>query len=517
MVRVVTAAEAAARDAAAIDAGTPSRTLMQRAGAACAAVMCDRMGDALASGGVLVVTGPGNNGGDGWVVAHELAGRGIPVRVVEVVPGRTDDARAARAAALPLVALVPQPGEEGVVVDALLGTGARPGLDASMRQAVARIEACRARGAAIVALDLPTGVDASTGTGDANVVADLTVSFGTIKRGHLLARGACGDIVVVDIGLGAHTEIPDGAPALVDGSFVAAHVPPIAAESHKGVRRRVAIAGGTRGMAGACILAGQAAVRSGAGMVRLLVEEPSLVPAQVALPEATAITWPAAAAALEDSLAGWAHAILVGPGLGRSDASRELLVTLLDTWQGPTVLDADALNHFAGDTTGLAERLGGRPALITPHAGEMARLLGIPLDEVLASRFDVGAALAQELRATVLLKGVPTVVFGPDGRRLVSATGTPALAAAGSGDVLGGIAVTLLAQTLDPFVSAACAAWVHGRAAEVANAGRMVRGVTLGDVLSGLSLAWWPAPERRGPVLAELWRPGGAPARGGRA
>jgi NAD(P)H-hydrate epimerase len=188
-------------------------------------------------------------------------------------------------------------------------------------------------------------------------------------------------------------------------------------------------------------------------------------------------------------------------------------MTLLDTWQGPTVLDADALNHFAGDTTGLAERLAGRAALITPHAGEMARLLGIPIDEVLASRFEVGAALAHELRATVLLKGVPTVVFGPDGRRLVSATGTPALAAAGSGDVLGGIAVTLLAQTSDPFASAACAAWVLGRAAEIANAGRTVRGVTLGDVLSGLSLAWRLAPWRSEPVLAELPRPGDAPAR----
>lgn len=517
MVRVVTAAEAAARDAAAIDAGTPSRTLMQRAGTACAAVICDRMGDALASGGALVVTGPGNNGGDGWVVAGELAGRGIHVRVLEVGPVRTDDARAARAAALPLVALVREQGEEAVVVDALLGTGARPGLDARMREAAGRIEACRARGAAIVALDLPTGVDASTGASDGSVVADLTVSLGTIKRGHLLARSACGDIVVVDIGLGAHAELPDGAPVLVDESFVAANVPPIAAESHKGVRRRVAIAGGTRGMAGACILAGQAAVRSGAGMVRLLVEEPSLAPAQVALPEATAVTWPATAATLEESVAGWSHAILVGPGLGRSDASRELLVALLDRWQGPTVLDADALNHFAGDTTGLAERLGGRPALITPHANELARLLGIPLDEVLASRFDAGAALAHELRATVLLKGVPTVVFGPDGRRFVSAMGTPALAAAGSGDVLGGIAVTLLAQTRDPLASAACAAWLHGKAAEIANAGRTVRGTTLGDVLSGLSHAWRLAPARTGPILAELSRPGDAAARGGRA
>jgi NAD(P)H-hydrate epimerase len=514
MVRVVTAAEAAARDHAAIDAGIASRILMQRAGAAAAAVIHDRLAADLAAGGALVVTGPGNNGGDGWIVARELAARGVAVHVLDASPSRTADARAARERALAAVTIATEPAGERVVIDALLGTGARPGLSGPIATAVDRIAACRRQGAVIVALDVPTGIDATTGAIDGGVMADLTVSFGTVKRGHLLSRGTCGEVVVVDIGLGAHADIPDGAPALVDAAFVASHVPPIAAESHKGTRRRVAVVGGARGMAGAAVLAGKAAVRSGAGMVRLVVETPSLAPAQVALPEATASTWPAPSDGIEESIARWAHAVLVGPGLGRSDAALDVLMTLLDVWHGPTVLDADAINHFAGDVDGLASRLGGRPALITPHASEMARLVGTSTDDVIASRFDIGVEVARALGATVLLKGVPTILFAPDGRRLVSATGTPVLAAAGSGDLLGGIALTLLAQSRDPFAAAACAAWVHGRAAEIANAGRPVRGVTLHDVLDGLALAWQTGTEASEPVLAYLPRPGDAPPAG---
>jgi NAD(P)H-hydrate epimerase len=448
------------------------------------------------------------------VVARELAARGVAVRVHEAAPSRTDDARAAREQGLARVTVASHAGREGVVVDALLGTGARPGLSGSIAAAVDLIAARRAAGAAIVALDLPTGVDATSGRREHGVVADLTVSFGTAKRGHVLARGACGTIVVVDIGHGEFANLPDAAPELVDASFVAAHVPPIAAESHKGVRRRVAIVGGARGMAGAASLAGSAATRSGAGMVRLVVETASLSVVQVALPEATAVTWPAPTQDLVESVAQWAHAVLLGPGLGRSADAREVLVTLLEAWQGPTVLDADALNHFAGDLDGLSARLNGRPALITPHASEMARLLGTSVDDVLRARFEVGRDVARRLGASVLLKGVPTVISAPDGRCLVAAAGTPALAAAGSGDVLGGIALTLLAQSNDPFGSAACAAWVHGRAAEVANAGRPVRGVTLGDILAGLSHAWRQGPIPDPPVLAELPRVGDPPRAG---
>lgn len=213
MVRVVTAAAAAARDAAAIAAGTPSRALMRRAGEAAAHLIRTRFADRLRDG-VFVVTGPGNNGGDGWVAARALAESGVRVRVREAVPSRTGDAFAAREDALPHVTLGSGPGSEQVAIDALLGTGARGAPAGPMAEAVEDLVARRERGASVVALDLPSGIDADTGAGTLAVRADLTVSFGTIKRGHLLARAACGDIVVVDIGLGEHADLDDGAPSL---------------------------------------------------------------------------------------------------------------------------------------------------------------------------------------------------------------------------------------------------------------------------------------------------------------
>ena len=193
-VRVVSGDGAAARDAAAIGAGTPSRSLMQRAGAAAAEVMMRRFGDAL-GGGVLILTGPGNNGGDGWVLAGQLSERGIPVRVHEVVESRTGDAYQERSAVIDRVALGAGDGSEMVVVDALLGTGARGAPTRALADAVRNIQHRRAAGAVVVSLDIPTGVDATTGATSLAVGADLTISFGTAKRGHLLARGECGAIV----------------------------------------------------------------------------------------------------------------------------------------------------------------------------------------------------------------------------------------------------------------------------------------------------------------------------------
>jgi NAD(P)H-hydrate epimerase len=244
-------------------------------------------------------------------------------------------------------------------------------------------------------------------------------------------------------------------------------------------------------------------------MVRLAVHEASFGAVQAAVPEATAVSWPFESAALRSDIAGYAHAVLAGPGLGNTPGSRAVLEELLAAWRGPVVLDADALNVFAGDLESLGRLLGGRAAVLTPHAAEMARLLDTTSDDVLERRFEAGRDLARALGAVVLLKGVPTVIWSPAGGTLVSASGTPALAAAGSGDVLGGIVVTLLAQSEEPFASAAAAAWAHGRAGEVANAGRPVRGVALDDVRGALAQAWrLDAPAPPPPVLLGLPRAG---------
>ena len=491
-VRVVSALQAAARDNSAVAAGTPSIELMRRAGIGAARVLRARY-DALARRGVVLFVGPGNNGGDGWVVAGELAAGGFPVRVAQVGEPRTKDAREARdSARAHLAAHRPFDGASdapGVVVDALLGTGASGDLRADVLEAARDIEALRRKGVPVVSLDLPTGLDASTGARAREAVsADVTLSFGTVKRGHLVSRSACGEIVVIDIGLGAHADLDDGAPILVDASLVHALLPPIAADAHKGSRRKLLIVGGASGMAGAVALAARAALRSGVGMVRACVDHASLAPIQSTVVEATAIPWPSAHEEIAADVAAWPDAVLAGPGLGAG--ARPLVERWLAASGAPVVLDADALNAWAGDASSLGTRIGGRRAVVTPHVAEFARLAGLSVEEVLADRWDAGTALARTLGCCVLLKGVPTIISGPSGLAFVSAAGTPALATAGSGDVLGGIAATLLAQMADPLAAAACAAWAHGRAAEIAGAGRPLRGVTLADVLEALPEAW---------------------------
>lgn len=504
LIAVRSAAESAAADEATIGAGVPSRALMQRAGAAAASEIVRRYPARLGAG-VLLHAGSGNNGGDAWVVARALAAAGVPCRVVPAGDARTDDARAERALAEAALAASPRSaGGEGVVVDGLLGTGARGEPRGEVAAAVATIAAARDAGAAVVALDVPSGVDATTGAAEGAVRAHLTLAFGSMKRGLLVARHAAGTVAVLDIGLlegkGAGDE-----PLLVDSGWVHARLPAMVAEAHKGTRRRLVVVGGATGMAGAAVLAGRSAMASGIGMVRLLVSQASVPVVQAAVPEALAGEWPRDDEDVDSSIGEWADVVLIGPGLAHDAAARAVVERVLRRWRGPVVLDADALNVFAGRVDDLAACLAGRPALLTPHPGEFARLTGRSVADVLDARFDTGRDLAARLGATVLLKGVPTVLSAADGRRLVSAAGTPALAAAGSGDLLGGVAATLVAQMPDPLHAAACAAWAHGRAAELAGSGAAPRGVVLADVLAALPRVWREPPATPLlPVLAEL-------------
>ncbi len=439
---VTNARESAARDSAAIALGVPSRALMQRAGAAAAAEITRLFGAGLRHG-VVVYAGPGNNGGDGWVVARCLAACGVRVHVTAVAESSTEDARAERALAQPMLDAA-SPANARVVVDALLGTGVGGAPRGAIADAIRDIGRARAAGAKVVALDLPTGVDADTGHADGAVRADVTLTFGTMKRGLLIARGNAGHILLLDIGL------PRGdaaTPSLVTPAWVRQVIPPIAADAHKGVRRKLVIVGGQLGMAGAAIFAARAAMRAGIGMVRVVVARECVPIVQAAAPHAIARAWPSERQEdLDDAIMRWADGVLIGPGLGDSPQSRALVERVLRAWRGPVVVDADGLNVFKGEAATLGTLLVGRPALLTPHALELARLYGANPQEVLVRRFDIAGELARVAHAAVLLKGVPTIVADAAGGRLVSAAGTPALAAAGSGDLLAGIAATLLTQ-----------------------------------------------------------------------
>ncbi len=441
---------------------------MQRAGIGAADEITRRFGARL-NEGVLVFTGSGNNGGDGRVVAGRLARAGVSVKVVQA--GEASD----------MVA-------PGVVVDALLGTGFRGIPRGAVQESIARVNELRKSGSTVASLDVPSGLNATTGEHSNCVVADVTLSFGGLKRGTLLARDCCGEIVVLDIGLDAAAPRSDEKlPLLIDRDWVAARLPVLKYDSHKGERKHLAIVGGGTGMGGAAVLAARAALRSGIGLLRAVVASDNTGAMLHATPAALVSAWPRDRAEIERDIGDWADAVVIGPGMGRSREAKDLLELVLSISRQPLVLDADALNLFENDVASLRDHLRGRESLITPHVAEFARLAGTDVKTVLAERFDIGSSLAASLGATVLLKGAPTVIFAPTGERLVSARGTAALGTGGSGDILAGIAGTLLAQTENAVTAASCTAWIHGRAAELCG---YVRGTTLEDVLYALPRAW---------------------------
>ena len=467
---------------------------MQRAGAAAAAEITSRFPEQIRRG-VFVLAGPGNNGGDGWVIGRALAAAGVDVSVMSPSPARSADCVAERELALKQVREVDAYTGEGVVIDALLGTGSSGAPRDAMATALeSTMRIASARGAAVVAIDLPSGLDATTGAHEGAKPADLTITFGTLKRGHLVSRGLCGSIVAVDIGF-----IPSeaGIP-IADTNWVRTHIPAVAAESHKGTRKKLVLQGGAHGMAGATILGLRAALASGIGMVKARVHSESIAAVHAAVPAGLVDAWSA-----DDKPDSWADVLVIGPGLGLGPDSRAAVERGIRRHAGPVLLDADALTIFAGDLKTLRAMLANRSAVLTPHPVECARLMGIDVQVVLERRFEIGVELAKATGATVLLKGVPTIVSSPDGRRIVIAEGTPTLATGGSGDVLSGIAGTMLAQMDDPLTAAACAAWIHGRAAQLA--GAFIRGTTLDDVIAMLPNAWRiPAEALRYPVIAEL-------------
>ncbi|MBM4194764.1 MAG: NAD(P)H-hydrate dehydratase [Gemmatimonadetes bacterium] len=511
---VTTAEQARALDAATIAGGVASSELMARAGRAAAGVIHARWA-ASGNAHVVVFTGSGNNGGDGWVVAESLRAAGVPCEVVEVAVPTTDDAKAARASAL--AAGVPssaparidpatfEPGNAPIIVDALLGTGARGGPRPEYETAIAAIEAARGAGAVVVSLDVPSGMDAGTGQTPGNcVIADATLTFGSIKRGLLRNRDCSGAITLLDIGLKGTTE---SLPFLVTLDDVRRWLPRIPAHAHKGTRRRVLVVGGAHGMAGAAILAARGALRSGAGMVRLCVAPESITAVQGAVPAAAALPWPTDAGAWASVLQ-WPHAVVLGPGVGLTPASRALVTQVLERWTGPLVLDADALTQFEKNGDALGAVLRGRRAIITPHAVEAERLLGSTASDIDAARFDATARLASVVHAAVLLKGVPTVLSDGRDTRVV-ARGTAALGTGGSGDVLAGMIAALITDARTPLHAGAAAAWVHGLAAEIAGgtAPVRVRGVTLDDIVDALAYAWpgdGQGAEASAPILTEL-------------
>jgi len=469
--------------------GVPSLELMERAGAGLAAAAASMAGE----GRIVVLAGKGNNGGDGFVAARLLraAGREVDVLAAGEGSGYSGDAAVNLErldGAAPLALGEPIAADAALVIDALLGTGSS---GAPRGEILAAIEAIRAWGGPVLAADVPSGVDASTGeTEGLAVVAAATATFHAAKPGLWIepGRGCAGTVSVLDIG------IPAGAPADADVGLIRdgllERIPRRGTHSTKFSSGRVLVAGGSPGLTGAPCLAALAAARAGAGYVTVcvpaslaLVFETRLLEAMtIALPDEDGSHTPAGAQPLAAAAHARGGALVLGPGLGRSAGAAAFARAALAAVELGVVLDADGLNAYAGDL----ESLHGKRLVLTPHEGELGRLLGREGAAIASARLRSVREAAALAGAVVVLKGDDTLVCAPDGLVAVSPGATPALATAGTGDVLSGVVAAMLAKGLEPFEAACAAVRLHALAAIRAAGVHGVEGVIASDVIAEL-------------------------------
>ena len=537
--------------------GNTYADMMERAGQEVARVAASAEGRC-ESALVVILVGPGNNGGDGLVAARHLVSGGCQVRVHLARPRATDDPNWERLRGLG-VPFVVGTSEEALsvlsgwlsnaelVIDALLGTGAHPPITGEIaavlaalrdsRQSRARKQSLRGKSAVrfsavapalpqgqrlarpiILAVDIPSGLDADSGEVDPLTPrADLTVTMGLPKRGQCLFPGAAfvGQLVVADIGL-PETQAGTGEPDLLTADLIRDLLPERPLHGHKGTFGSTLVLGGSSNYVGAPLLAAAAAARAGCGLVTVASIGQVLASADAVVPEATrlvlpgemGVIGPAAAPILNRELASY-DSLLIGPGLTQEKAASELIEALLGwretahrgslgfvdrrkepgvgTVMPPLVLDADALNLMAANRTCL-ERLP-KECVLTPHPGEMARLLDITVEEVQKDRIGIAVSAAGRWQVVVVLKGAFTVIAEPGGMVSLAPFANPALASGGTGDILAGAVASLLAQGLAPFAAARCAVYLHGLAGELAREEYGESGVVASDLLPRLPKA----------------------------
>ena len=479
--------------------GIPGIDLMERAGTG----LADLVGELAPAGRVAVVCGKGNNGGDGLVTARVLRERGREVSVLLL--GEPDEFRGD---ALANLERLPGASAErfsagelagaAAVVDAILGTGFAGEPREPAAGAIEAINAVvdpRAAGAVVIACDVPSGVDASTGEiAGAAVRAHATATFHAAKPGLWIAPGKehSGEVRVIDIG------IPPGGPADPQIGLISDRVrdeiPRRGRESTKFAAGSVLVCGGSLGLTGAPSMASESAMRAGAGYVtacvprslNVIFESRLLEVMTVPLPDADGSLEPAAAEPVLER-AGRADAFVLGPGLGRTQGALEFARRVAHALELPLLLDADGLNAHAGKLAWLADR--SAPTVMTPHGGELARLLETDSATVGAHRLQSVREAARSAQAVVVLKGDDSLVASPDGRVGVSRGGASALATAGTGDVLSGVIGAYLAKHMDPFAAACAGVLVHARAGQLTARGIGPEGVIASDVIAALPRA----------------------------
>jgi ADP-dependent NAD(P)H-hydrate dehydratase / NAD(P)H-hydrate epimerase len=499
------AAQQRALDGWAIDdLGIPGLTLMERAGYGLAA----RFTELVPDGQIAVVCGGGNNGGDGLVAARLLRERGRHVRVLML-----GDAAALKGDAKTNLDLLPGPPPQpfdadeldGVagIIDAILGTGFAGVPREPAAVAIAAINSARRTGPAgpvVLSCDVPSGVDASTGEANGEAVqADASVTFHAAKPGLWITPGKdlAGTLTVIDIGIPVGDRQPPVVPSIgLMTDAVIREIPRRTSGANKFTAGSVLVCGGSRGLTGAVVLASTAAARAGAGYVTVAVPDSLVEVMQVKLLEVMSVGLTEADGALtQDAVdvalerASRANSVVIGPGLGRAASAQDFARRLALGVEAPLVLDADGLNAHA--VSGGLEQLSDRraPTVLTPHAGELGRLLGLTSAEINARRLSHARDAATRSGAIVVLKGDDTIVVDPAGRVAVSPGGAPMLATAGTGDVLSGILGAFLSKGMEPFAAACAAVLVHIRAGQAAALQVGADGVIAGDVVHALPRA----------------------------
>jgi len=504
---VVTAAQMREMDRLTIQKyGVPSLTLMERAGEGITKALLARFGRAVKKG-VLVVAGKGNNGGDGLVVARLLKKKRIPCEVV-ILARRSElspDAAHNLGAYLKLRGRVTEIAErsldrlserihgKGLLVDAILGTGIKSVVTGLYAEAIALMNAC---GAPIVAVDIPSGLDTDTGTPlGVAVQAEMTVVLAYPKLGEVIYPGLnyAGELAVVDIGIDPRA-VKEVSPYidLLEREEVRLLVPLRAPDTHKGTYGHVLVMAGSRGKTGAAILACGAGMRSGAGLVTLAA--PRSLNDIFASTLVEVMTEPLANNSAEEMEplgdAEWRRllerksSLLFGPGIGVNDSTRSALRWLLRNLQIPWVIDADGLNNLALEIDRLRDAK--TPPILTPHPGEMARLINKDTATVNRDRVGTARSFAMQHRCHVVLKGARTVIATLDGKVFINPTGNPGMASGGMGDVLAGISAALSGQGLRPEDAMKLGVYLHGFVGDRAAAEKGQIGLIASDIIEGL-------------------------------
>lgn len=507
--RVLTAAAMRGADERAIhQLGIPGLVLMENAAIGVVEALGDRFPKAER---VAILCGPGNNGGDGLAVARHLAVRGYQPAVWVVHAGKRLEGDAAAqlsfcrglgmevaevADEAELLAALAEAASAELIVDALFGTGLARPLEGLFATAVEGLAALHARGLSVLAVDLPSGLDASSHhVPGPHATADLTVTFAALKVAHVLppASLACGIVAVADLGLPASflDETPGDLHLLV-AEEIGGLLPQRVATAHKGTFGHLLLVAGSPGITGAAVLAARASVRAGAGLTTVATPAPCCP--TVAAGSIESMTLPVAAdedgrlrpAAVDEVLekAARCTAMAVGPGLGTGGETPEALRRLVREATLPMVLDADGLNAFAGRPEEL--RLRKAPTVLTPHPVELGRLLGTTAAEIGEDRVAAAREAARVTGAVVLLKGQLSLIAAPDGPVAINPTGNAGMASGGSGDVLTGTIGALLAQRLPAWDAACLGAYVHGLAGDLLSAERGPEAIAAGDLAASL-------------------------------